>query len=146
MSDVVVECLVALSQEMGVPALQLDEQGCCALEHGDGFVFTLIAPVGGQLVHLSSRLMDVPAAGREAFFARLLRLNFLHMETSGGTLSIDEEGQGVYLCYSLLRDGLQGDRLLTVVANFLATSSRLHAQLGGAEPGPGSDPAAARQG
>lgn len=142
MTDAVTECLAVLAHEMGAPALELDEQGCCALEHGDGYVFTLIAPEGGQLVHLSSRLMDVPVTGREGFFARLLRLNFLQMETSGATLSIDEEGEGVYLCYSLLRDGLQSERLLTIVANFLSSSSRLSTQLHADDTGPGQDPAA----
>jgi hypothetical protein len=126
--DLIEECLAALGAEVGVP-LVLDEQGLCALEHGDGFVFTLIAPDGGELVHLSSRLMDVPAQGREAFLARLLRMNFLLMETSGATLSIDEEEQGVFLCLALLRAQLSADRLLVIIGNFLASSSQLRQRL-----------------
>ena len=127
--DLIDACLSELSAETGLGALSLDEQGCCSLDHSDGFVFTLMAPDGGDLVHLSSRLLDVPASGRQAFYSRLLRLNFLLLETSGASLSIDEDEEGVYLCLALVRATLSAQHLLRVIANFLASSGRLRARL-----------------
>ncbi len=129
-ADVLIDaCLAALAEQTGLGGLLLDEHGCCSLEHSDGFTFTLMAPEAGDLVHLSSALMDLPAQGRESFYSRLLRLNFLLLETSGATLSIDEEEQGVFLCLALVRAQWSAERLLVVMANFLASSSRLRQRL-----------------
>lgn len=127
--DLIDACLSELAAEIGLESLALDEQGCCSLDHSDGFVFTLMAPDGGDLVHLNSRLLDVPALGKQAFYSRLLRLNFLLLETSGATLSIDEDEEGVYLCLALVRAPLSAQHLLRVIANFLVGSGRLRARL-----------------
>jgi hypothetical protein len=127
--DLIDACLSELSVQTGLDALSLDEHGCCSFDHSDGFVFTLMAPDGGDLVHLSSRLLDVPASDRQGFYSRLLKLNFLLLETAGASLSIDEDEEGVYLCLALVRASLSAEHLLRVIANFLASSGRLRARL-----------------
>src|SRR5688572_22661790 len=72
----------------------LDEDGYTDVRRGSATVGINVLEEHGILLFLS-RIMDVPKEGREAFYRRLLELNFL--VTSDGAFAIDKDRDAVYL-------------------------------------------------
>lgn len=72
----------------------LDEDGYTDVRRGSATVGINVLEEHGILLFLS-RIMDVPSDGREAFYRRLLELNFL--VTSDGAFAIDKDRDAVYL-------------------------------------------------
>jgi len=72
----------------------LDEDGYTDVRRGSATVGVNVLEEHGILLFLS-RIMDVPTEGREAFYRRLLELNFL--VTSDGAFAVDKDRDAVYL-------------------------------------------------
>lgn len=72
----------------------LDDDGYTDVRRGSATVGINVLHEHGILLFLS-RIMDVPREGREAFYRRLLELNFL--VTSDAAFAIDKEKDAVYL-------------------------------------------------
>ncbi len=79
---------------VGVELDPLDEDGYTDVRRGSATVGINVLEEHGLLLFLS-RIMDVPREGREAFYRRLLELNFL--VTSDGAFAIDKDRDAVYL-------------------------------------------------
>lgn len=124
---------------LGDETLALDEAGMCSLSHQDGFVTMLIAEPESGMLLLSAQLLELPPSGREALLAKLLRLNFLGMETGGAALAIDEDERHVYLCHSVPLQRVDAKALVAVIGNFIDVAAGLRPQL---LSGPGAAPPA----
>lgn len=79
---------------VGVRFAPLDEDGYTDVRRGSATVGINVLEDHGILLVLS-RIMDVPKQNREAFFRRLLELNFL--VTSDGAFAVDKDRDAVYL-------------------------------------------------
>jgi hypothetical protein len=81
---------------VGVELDPLDDDGYTDVRRGSATVGINVLHEHGILLFLS-RIMDVPrdAAAREAFYRRLLELNFL--VTSDAAFAIDKDKEAVYL-------------------------------------------------
>ena len=79
---------------VGVDLDPLDEDGYTDVRRGSATVGINVLEEHGILLFLS-RIMDVPREGREAFYRRLLELNFL--VTSDGAFAIDKDRDAFYL-------------------------------------------------
>ena len=131
MSDehVLSEALAILGDLTGGQPLAFDENGLCGLTHQDGFVVTLMTAPESDILLLSAQLVEVPDDGREAFFAWLLRLNFLGLDTGGAALSVDEEERHVYLSHSVPLARVDAQALVTVVGNFIEVAAGLRTRI-----------------
>jgi len=150
---VLAEGIRLLGSLLGDESLALDEAGMCSLSHQDGFVTMLIAEPASGMLLLSAQLLELPASGREAMLAMLLRLNFLGIETGGAAFAIDEDERHIYLCHSVPLQRVDPRALVAVIGNFIDTAAGLRQQLvlgpdsattarsasaSGASPGPAS--------
>lgn len=79
---------------VGVELDPLDEDGYTDVRRGSATVGINVLEEHGILLFLS-RIMDVPKDGREAFYRRLLELNFL--VTSDAAFAIDKDNDAAYL-------------------------------------------------
>lgn len=124
--------LSALGSFFGAEQVSLDEDGLCQFQHESGFSVTLIWQ--GDEVRtftLSSDVAEVPSAqNRLDLYARLLRLNFLLIETGGATLAVDEDEKIVFLCRELQVHGLEEEQFVSAVAHFMVQSADMRSLLG----------------
>jgi len=118
-----------LAQELGLDGLTLDEDGMCMLQGENGMSLALLAHASGQSMTLAASIYPVQDATRAALCEKLLKMNFLLLETQGSTLSIDEEGQEVVVCRQLALPGLEPEAFVEQILDFLLLSSRLREQL-----------------
>ena len=131
-SPTVQDYLSALGSLFGAEQISLDEDGLCQFQHESGFSVTLIWQ--GDEVRaftLSSDVAEVPAKeDRLDLYARLLRLNFLLIETGGATLAVDEDEKIVFLCRELPVSGLDEEQFVAAVAYFMVQSAEMRSLLG----------------
>ncbi len=92
--DMVNAYLRRFGASVGVDLDPLDEDGYTDVRRGSATVGINVLEDHGILLFLS-RIMEVPRDGREAFYRRLLELNFL--VTSDGAFAIDKDRDAVYL-------------------------------------------------
>lgn len=101
-NEMVNDYLRRFGEAVGVELDPLDEDGYTDVRRGSATVGINVLHEHGILLFLS-RIMDVPrdtnagggAGGREAFYRRLLELNFL--VTSDAAFAIDKDKNAVYL-------------------------------------------------
>lgn len=86
--------LLRFGKTVGVELDPLDDDGYTDVRRGSATVGINVLNEHGILLFLS-RIMDVPKDGREAFYRRLLELNFL--VTSDAAFAIDKDKDAVYL-------------------------------------------------
>ncbi len=118
-----------LAQELGLDDLTLDEDGMCMLQGENGMSLALLAHASGQSMTLAASIYPVQDATRAALCEKLLKMNFLLLETQGSTLSIDEEGQEVVVCRQLPISDQEPDDFVEAVLDFLLVSGQLREQL-----------------
>jgi hypothetical protein len=92
--DMVNAYLRRFGASVGVELDPLDEDGYTDVRRGSATVGINVLEDHGILLFLS-RIMEVPRDGREAFYRRLLELNFL--VTSDGAFAVDKDRDAVYL-------------------------------------------------
>ena len=73
--------------------------------------------------------MELPQPVDAGFYERLLKMNFLLLDTRGAALSLDEEGRQVHLCLCVPFDSLSDDALSRIVSGFLETALSLQSAL-----------------
>ncbi|NOY93712.1 MAG: YbjN domain-containing protein [Deltaproteobacteria bacterium] len=86
--------LARFSEKVGAPIEALDEDGYTEVRRGSATVGINVLSDHGTLL-LLSKIMPVPSDGREAFYRRLLELNFL--VTSDSAFAIDKDRDAVFL-------------------------------------------------
>jgi len=92
--EMVNDYIARFGQAVGAQLDPLDADGYTDVRRGSATVGINVLEEHGILLFLS-RIMDVPREGREAFYRRLLELNFL--VTSDGAFAIDKDRDAVYL-------------------------------------------------
>lgn len=80
-----------LAAHLGLTALPLDEQGCCALRVGDALVLNFRWLAEDERLVLFAVLGTLPMDGRAELMAEMLRGNRFGLGTAGATLSLDEQ-------------------------------------------------------
>ena len=93
-SEMVNDYLRRFGDLAGVAIAPLDRDGYTEVQRGSATVGINVLQDHGTLL-LLSRIMDVPRDDREAFYRRLLELNFL--VTSDGAFAVDKDRDAVYL-------------------------------------------------
>ena len=127
--DTLAPGLQALADLIGLPDLKLDESGMCTLQWNDDVLLSLIVPQGAGAVYFSVSLGPVPPGDREAFFERLLRKNFLLLDTDGATLALDDESREVHLTYALDLNHFSPETFPDLVGNLLQTAERVKSEV-----------------
>jgi hypothetical protein len=92
--DMVNDYIRRFGEFVEVSLSPLDPDGYSEVRRGSAVVGINVLEEHGLLL-LLSRIMDVPRDDREAFYRRLLELNFL--VTSDGAFAIDKDRNAVYL-------------------------------------------------
>ncbi|MCZ7678566.1 MAG: YbjN domain-containing protein [Sandaracinaceae bacterium] len=92
--EMVNDYLRRFGESVNVELDPLDEDGYTDVRRGSATVGINVLEEHGILLFLS-RIMDVPKEGRDAFYRRLLELNFL--VTSDAAFAIDKDKDAVYL-------------------------------------------------
>lgn len=119
----------ALAHELDLEALEFDEDNMCMLHGEAGMSLALLLDESDQSLSLAARIISIPDTDRAALCEKLLKMNFLLLETRGNTLSIDEEGREVVVCRQLALAGSHPAEFVQQVLNFLLLSSDLREQL-----------------
>ena len=129
--------LKRLASLIGASEVVLDDGGMCHLEYQGQVSLTLIAPRGSGALYMSASLGPVPAGDRATIYERLLKLNFLLLDTNGATLALDDDAREVHLCYALNLDHFDEDRFPPMVGNMLERALSLKEEIqGGAQADP----------
>jgi len=92
--EMVNDYLARFSEKVGAPIEPLDDDGYTEVRRGSATVGINVLAAHGTLL-LLSKIMQVPNDGREAFYRRLLELNFL--VTSDSAFAIDKDRDAVFL-------------------------------------------------
>lgn len=92
--DMVNDYILRFGQSVNVELDPLDGDGYTDVRRGSATVGINVLAEHGILLFLS-RMIPVPREGREAFYRRLLELNFL--VTSDASFAIDKDKDAVYL-------------------------------------------------
>jgi hypothetical protein len=132
--DTVRNWLGELSELGGLGRLTLNENGIGTFAYGEDLTVSVIVPADSELVQLLAPLVSPPQENRETYFAKLLQLNFLTLETNGATFALDKETGEVVLCYSQPIGALdlsQGFRNL--LGSFIEAAEKWSSCLGSAE-------------
>lgn len=114
--EMVDDYLRRFGEKVGVELESLDDDGYVEIRRGSATVGINVLDEHGTLLFLS-RIMDVPREGREAFYRRLLELNFL--VTSDAAFAIDKDRDALYLRALRRLGGLDYEEfedLLTTIA------------------------------
>ena len=107
-----------LGVEIGIPALALDEEHCCALDIDSVVLnFELDEPSG--LLFLYTNLGPVPAFGASRLYERLLAANLMGQGTEGATLGLDREAQRLVLHRALRAQQLTDIEFKEAVEKFV---------------------------
>lgn len=93
-TEMVNDYIARFGSAVGVELDPLDGDGYTDVRRGSATVGINVLHEHGILLFLS-RIMDVPRESREAFYRRVLELNFL--VTSDAAFAIDKEKDAVYL-------------------------------------------------
>lgn len=115
--------------------LDLDQRGVGTFDYDDLRVII----EGSAVFHAYSPVAAAPSGGREAFYERLLSLNFLHLETRGTTFALRPDTHEVVLCYTAPVDSLDALGFANTLGNFLETAARAD-RLGSAGAGTEAGP------
>lgn len=78
-----------LGRQLGIPGLQADEGGYCALLIDQTWMLHLAYVEARASIQCMTELGPVPHEGREALLAELLHANALFVGTDGATLGLD---------------------------------------------------------
>jgi len=92
--EMVNDYISQFEKAVGAKLEPLDEDGYTDVTRGSAIVGINVLEEHGILLFLS-RIMDVPADGKELFYRRLLELNFL--VTSDAAFAIDKDRDAIYL-------------------------------------------------
>jgi len=92
--EMVNDYLCRFGVEAEVDMAELDDDGYTEVKRGSATVGINVLSAHGTLL-LLSKIMEVPSDGREAFYRRLLELNFL--VTSDSAFAIDKDRDAVFL-------------------------------------------------
>lgn len=109
--------------------LTLDADGACAMTYRGGGQVVVEAADGTGCVVLHAPVAPASGTGREALYARALKLNLLGVETGGCTLGLDEANAEIVLMLTRSLEGMDALGFEALLANFIDRTARLKALL-----------------
>ena len=121
--------LEELGHQSGIEDLRLDDHRLCSLQYRDDVEIVIELPEQSPTVYFYAPMMPVPQQERETLFTRLLKLNFLCLETRGATLAIDEKNSRIILCYGHPVELLDFLAFENLTGNFAETARTLKTEL-----------------
>ncbi len=141
--------LAALAQQVGLPELHFDAEGCCAVAFDEIVLNFELDPPGEQLF-LYADLGAAPEGLPETLYRRLLAANLLGKGTGRATLSLDDQAQRFLLTHAVPVARLSNIDFVETVENFVNIAEHWRLKIAdGSQPAPASsapsavDPASA---
>jgi hypothetical protein len=122
--------------------LSLDLDGQCAMTYGDDQELAVSVPPGSGSVILWAPVADCPAAAREAFLERVLKLSLLGIENGGCLLGLEGDGRRIVMAVCQPVGTLDARGFENLLANFIALAGEARASL--AQPPDPPSPGEAR--
>lgn len=119
----------ALASHFEIANLEPDEDGLLQLDYDERVTVTALSPPESDALYLTASLMEMPSPTSQAFLERLLKMNFLLLDTRGAALSLDDDSRQVHLCICLPFALLDDASLPKVVGGFLETAILLQSEL-----------------
>lgn len=86
----------SFGKTIGLPDLDLDEDGYCCLEF-DGHIVNIEFNPRSEEFFLYAHIADLPGTGRKALYEMLLEANLFFRGTKGATLGIDRASERIVL-------------------------------------------------
>jgi hypothetical protein len=123
------DLLAQLSASMGGSPLTLDRSGICVFKFKDKIEFLLLAPPASESIYMAATLCEVVEDTKAELYEKVLKMNFLLMETAGASLALNDQSRSIVLCYERPRASFSSGKFPEVVSSFLATAERLQQQL-----------------
>lgn len=114
------ELIADFAGRIGLGELKADENGTYAFEV-DGMELTVTEVPAEDAALLLAQVGELPAEAREELLKLLMRANFTGRGTQGATLSIDPEGDGVFLHRMLPLPAIDGDGFCAAFERFVNT-------------------------
>ena len=127
-----------LGASVGIDALGLDEEGCCALQV-DGDLVSIEFDEESQSAILTTACGPLPEAAREAALQAIADANFHWAGTGGGTLSTNSREAVVYLQYREPTIHLEGPRFELLLQALLHNAERWRKRLQALPSGRGGE-------
>ncbi len=118
-----------LAEDLDAEGLAFDADGFISLDFKDRFVFSLVCPDGSPILYLNSDIAAVPNGARLPFIECALKLNYLLLESRGGALGLNEDGDRISYTYGIVLDRIEEEDLIAVLDRFLESSLHLQEQL-----------------
>jgi hypothetical protein len=109
---------VHVFKELGVIVgadLMPDDNGVVTLTLGDDVTLSIEVPNDSAFIYFHSPVKRLNVADRATELEAAMRQNLFGLPLSGAWLALDSASDELLLCYSLLGDGLQADRLANVL-------------------------------
>ena len=138
--EAAVRLLGVLGATLGIPDLQLDEAGCCALAF-DEVVVNLEADPEGRQLSLYASVGPVPASDSSELQKQLLDGNLFWKDTGGAILGLDREGGRVVVLQSLPAQRISDPEFAAAVEQFVNAAEARTRRIAeaAAEPAPARD-------
>jgi hypothetical protein len=127
--DVVNNLLQELGSKIGMEQLSLNNKGICEFKYQDSFDFIIEVPENSSTIFFYSPLIQVSEYGSEKLFLKVLKLNFLCLETNGATFAYDGDKGYINLCYRHSIEHLDSLTFENIVGNFLDVAEKWYTHL-----------------
>lgn len=129
--------LPALGQQLGVPDLSFNAEGCARLVIEGAPALDFERDEAGAIL-MYSVLGPLPPAGRASFYGQMLQGNLFGSSTAGAALAIDDLHAQVLLCRTVTTRYLGLNEFAATVESFVAAAEAWQGRLRDAswqEPG-----------
>ena len=114
----------------GVSGLRLDDSGLCGLSYSDDLEVVLECPEGSPVLYLYAPLVSLPDRDAEELFRKILKANFLGLETGGASFAIHDRYNSIMLCHREVIDRMEDNYALEkLLSNFIAMASQWQKKL-----------------
>jgi hypothetical protein len=102
------------------------DDGVYSFETPGGGRVTVEAPQDGGVFHLHAPICSLPEEGQgEHFYAGVLKLNLLCIETRGATLALDDRGGRIVLCYGAALAGMDALGFANLLGSFVESADEV---------------------
>src|SRR5262245_22377531 len=118
-----------LFRDLGAAAgtdLMPDANGVVSLTFDDDVTVSIEAPADSEFIYFHSPVKRL-GGDRAAELEAAMRVNLFDLSVSGAWLALDSTNDELVLCYSLLGDGADADRLANVLEALAAAVRDLRA-------------------
>lgn len=111
--------LTNYGKEIGLPNLEFNEQGMCSLSFDSTIDIDIVYKKDLDLCIFAAPIIEIPSAGQENFFRKILTENVFGIATAGSAFGIEEEKNRIILSYTFIASTFSFDLFKTVLGNFV---------------------------